>query len=124
MRSARSAFTTSKCRRHRRKSGVCSRTPEPRARPSEGREDRTMYNFTYHRPGSSREAQGLTGQAGEARFLAGGMTLLPAMKLRLAQPSDLIDLSRINDLKGISVTGSELRINAMTTHAEVAESPE
>jgi len=83
-----------------------------------------MYNFTYHRPGSSREAQGLTGQAGEARFLAGGMTLLPAMKLRLAQPSDLIDLSRINDLKGISVTGSELRINAMTTHAEVAESPE
>src|SRR5919205_1266344 len=83
-----------------------------------------MYNFSYHRPSSSREAQDLAGRAGEARFLAGGMTLLPAMKLRLAQPSDLIDLSRINDLRGISVSGPELRIKAMTTHAEVAASPE
>ena len=83
-----------------------------------------MYDFSYHRPGSTREAQDLAGKASEGRFLAGGMTLLPAMKLRLAQPSDLIDLSQIKDLKGISVSGSELRINAMTTHAEVAGSPE
>jgi carbon-monoxide dehydrogenase medium subunit len=83
-----------------------------------------MYNFTYHRPGSSREAQDLAAKASEGRFLAGGMTLLPAMKLRLAQPSDLIDLSQIKDLKGVSVSGSELRINAMTTHAAVAASPD
>jgi len=67
-----------------------------------------MYDFSYHRPGSTREAQDLAGKASEGRFLAGGMTLLPAMKLRLAQPSDLIDLSQIKDLKGISVSGSEL----------------
>ncbi len=83
-----------------------------------------MYSFQYHRPASTAEAEGLAAKATESRFLAGGMSLLPAMKLRLAQPSDLIDLSRIADLKGISVTGSEVRIKALTTHATVAASPE
>ncbi|HXV22966.1 MAG TPA: xanthine dehydrogenase family protein subunit M [Alphaproteobacteria bacterium] len=83
-----------------------------------------MHSFQYHRPTSTAEAEGLAQKASESRFLAGGMSLLPALKLRLAQPSDLIDLSRIGDLKGISVTGSEVRIKAMTTHATVAASPE
>ncbi len=83
-----------------------------------------MYSFAYHRPASAAEAESLAKKAGDARFLAGGMTLLPALKLRLAQVSDLIDLSRIPDLKGISVTGSEVRIGAMTAHAAVAASPE
>jgi carbon-monoxide dehydrogenase medium subunit len=83
-----------------------------------------MYSFAYHRPSSATEAEALAAKAGEARFLAGGMTLLPAMKLRLAQPTDLIDLSRLADLRGIKLTGSEVRIGAMTLHAAVAASPE
>jgi aerobic carbon-monoxide dehydrogenase medium subunit len=82
-----------------------------------------MYSFSYHRPSSSAEAQGLSKSA-DARFLAGGMTLLPAMKLRLTQPSDLIDLSRVAELKGIKAGGSEVRIGAMTPHAAVAASAE
>ncbi len=83
-----------------------------------------MYSFAYHRPGSATEAETLAAKASEGRFLAGGMTLLPAMKLRLSRPSDLIDLSRIADLKGLSATGSEVRIKAMTAHAVAAASPE
>ena len=83
-----------------------------------------MYSFAYHRPASAAEAETLAKKASDARFLAGGMTLLPALKLRLAQASDVIDLSRIPDLKGISVTGSEVRIGAMTPHAAVAASPQ
>ncbi|HVG81093.1 MAG TPA: xanthine dehydrogenase family protein subunit M [Methylomirabilota bacterium] len=83
-----------------------------------------MYSFAYHRPASAAEAEALAAKAGEARFLAGGMTLLPAMKLRLAQPTDLIDLGRLGDLRGIKVSGSEVRIGATTLHAAVAGSPE
>ncbi len=83
-----------------------------------------MYSFSYHRPASTQEADALAVKASEGRFLAGGMTLLPAIKLRLSQPSDLIDLSRLGDLKGLKVTGSEVRIGAMTPHAAVAASAE
>jgi carbon-monoxide dehydrogenase medium subunit len=78
-----------------------------------------MYSVNYHRAASVAEAAKLITQ-GDAKFLAGGMTLIPAMKTRLAAPSDLVDLSRIAELKGITVSGSTITIGAGTTHAEVA----
>jgi carbon-monoxide dehydrogenase medium subunit len=83
-----------------------------------------MYAFDYHKPRSLSEAADLLSAHPEARLLAGGMTLLPTLKQRLATPSDLIDLSGMPDLVGIEVTDSEIRIGAMTTHAAVAHSPE
>src|SRR5262245_4602905 len=83
-----------------------------------------MYAFEYHRPSSAAEAERLIGQTSEGRYLAGGMTLLPTLKQRLAQPSDLIDLSAIKDLKGITVSGSTVKIGAMTPHAAVDHSAE
>jgi carbon-monoxide dehydrogenase medium subunit len=81
-----------------------------------------MYDFNYHRPASLQEAKDIISANDEARFIAGGMTLLPTMKLRLAQPSDLIDLSGVEGLQGISDTGNSIEIGAMTRHAEVAAS--
>jgi len=78
-----------------------------------------MYSVTYHRASSVAEAAQM-GQTGEAKYLAGGMTLIPTMKARLAAPSDLVDISRIDDLKGIRVSGRDVMIGAATTHAEVA----
>jgi len=83
-----------------------------------------MYSFDYHKPRSLDEATALLADHPEARLLAGGMTLLPTLKQRLASPSDLIDLSGMPDLVGIQVSDSEIRIGAMTTHAAVAHSPE
>jgi len=83
-----------------------------------------MYSFDYHKPRSLAEAASLLADHPEARLLAGGMTLLPTLKQRLASPSDLVDLSGMPDLVGIQVTDSEIRIGAMTTHAAVAHSPE
>lgn len=81
-----------------------------------------MYEFSYHRPSSLEEARGLLEQNGEAMLLAGGMTLLPTMKLRLARPSDLVDLSWIDALAGIEDEESSIVIGATTRHAEVAAS--
>ncbi len=81
-----------------------------------------MYAFDYHRPQSLADASGKL-KSGAGRPLAGGQTLIPAMKLRLAQADTLVDLGAIADLKGITHHGDVLRIGAMTTHAEVAESP-
>jgi carbon-monoxide dehydrogenase medium subunit len=76
--------------------------------------------FTYHRPGSVNEAVKLLASLGEdARPLAGGHSLIPMMKLRLAQPEHLVDLGRIAALKGIRKDGSEIVIGAMTTQAEI-----
>ena len=83
-----------------------------------------MHNFTYHRPNDLDAAVALLREADEAKLLAGGMTLLPTMKQRLAAPSDLIDLSAIAALKGITVENNEVVIGAMTCHADVAASPE
>ena len=80
-----------------------------------------MYDFTYHRPSSLAEAAKLAA-SGEAKIIAGGMTLVPTMKQRLASPTDLIDLAGIGELKGIKVDGNTVTIGAMTTHAEVAHS--
>src|SRR4249920_3910776 len=72
--------------------------------------------FEYHAPRSVADAVKLLGSLGpDAKLLAGGHSLLPMMKLRFAQPSALIDLGRIPELRGIRQEGSELRIGAMTT---------
>jgi carbon-monoxide dehydrogenase medium subunit len=84
-----------------------------------------MYAFEYHRPSSLAEVASLLQAKPEAKLLAGGMTYIPTLKQRLAQPSDLIDLGGIAELRRIFVDrGSQLVIGAMTPHAEVAASKE
>jgi carbon-monoxide dehydrogenase medium subunit len=82
-----------------------------------------MYAFDYQRPDSVAAAASLLSASEEAKLLAGGQTLIPTMKLRLASPGEIIDLSRIADLKGIELKGNSLVIGATTTHATVANSP-
>jgi carbon-monoxide dehydrogenase medium subunit len=77
-------------------------------------------SFEYQRASSVQEAIALLGKNKDAKIIAGGHSLLPAMKLRLAQPSLVIDISRIGELKGISVNDSGMTIGALTTHAELA----
>lgn len=80
--------------------------------------------FDYHAPSSVAEAIGLLNQLGdEAKILAGGHSLLPMMKLRLAEPSHLIDLANIAELRGIDNQGDVIRIGAMTTENELIASP-
>ena len=83
-----------------------------------------MHAFQYHKPASSKDAVSLAGQKSEGRYLAGGQSLVQAMKLRLSSPSDLIDLGGVKDLTGIKVSGSSVEIGAMTRHADVAGSAE
>ena len=82
-----------------------------------------MYAFTYHRPTTVRQAINLLAKNEGAKLLAGGHTLIPTMKLRLASPTHLIDLSQIEGLSGIELKGRSIVIGAMTRHAEVATSP-
>jgi carbon-monoxide dehydrogenase medium subunit len=79
-----------------------------------------MYQTTYHRPSSVDEAVALFGKGSEAKYLAGGQTLIPVMKQRLAAPSDVIDLARIKELIGVDVTGDAVTIKAATPHYELA----
>ena len=79
-------------------------------------------NFDYAAPTSLKEALGLLA-GGDAKILAGGMSLIPMMKLRLASPEKLVDLSRVPGLSGITADGSTIRIGAMTTHHEIEDSP-
>ena len=81
-----------------------------------------MYNFTFHRPTTVRQAAGLLARNPDAKLLAGGHSLLPVMKQRLAQPSALIDLSLVEDLAGVELKGRSVVIGAMTRHADVANS--
>jgi aerobic carbon-monoxide dehydrogenase medium subunit len=83
-----------------------------------------MHDFAYHRPSSLADAAKKLASASEAKLVAGGMTLVPTMKQRLASPSDLVDLAGIAELKGIKVGAGTVTIGAMTTHAEVANSAE
>jgi len=83
-----------------------------------------MYNFEYHKPTSLDDALAKLKASDDAMLISGGMTLLPTMKQRLASPSDLIDLSGIDGLSGISRNGDTLTIGAMTCHADVASSAE
>jgi carbon-monoxide dehydrogenase medium subunit len=77
--------------------------------------------FEYSAAQTLDEALGLL-SSGDAKVLAGGMSLIPMMKLRLAAPGRLVDLSRVPGLKGIREEGAELRIGAMTTHYEIESS--
>src|SRR5579863_9908952 len=83
-----------------------------------------MRTFTYYRPFDLKQAAALMSNATDARFLAGGQSLIPALKQRLAAPAEIIDLRAISKLKGITVGRDVLTIGAMTRHAEVAASPE
>jgi carbon-monoxide dehydrogenase medium subunit len=81
-----------------------------------------MHAFQYHRPTTTKDALSLAAQKGEGRYLAGGQSLVQAMKLRLTAPSDLIDLGSIQDLKSLKVEGNAVVVGAMVRHAEVAGS--
>ncbi|CUA94092.1 FAD binding domain-containing protein [Pannonibacter indicus] len=81
-----------------------------------------MYETSYHRAASVAEAASLIAKADDGKLLAGGQTLIPTMKQRLAAPSDLIDIGQIAELQGITESGGTLRIGAGTKHADVAGS--
>ena len=79
--------------------------------------------FEYHRPGSVDEVIALLGKFGEdGRVIAGGHSLIPMMKLRLAEPAHLIDLKDVDTLRGIGEVDGTLRIGAMTTQAKLIAS--
>ena len=79
--------------------------------------------FDYVKPGSLSEALGLLAEAGEdARLIAGGQTLLATLNMRLSEPSVLIDITNLPELKGIRLEGECLRIGALTTHTEIEDS--
>jgi aerobic carbon-monoxide dehydrogenase medium subunit len=81
-----------------------------------------MYSFEYQRAQSVADAAKALGSKEEAKLVAGGMTLIPTLKQRLAKPSDLVDLGGIAELKGIKRDGNAVVIGAMTRHVEVATS--
>jgi carbon-monoxide dehydrogenase medium subunit len=83
-----------------------------------------MYSFNYIRAKSVADALAALGKCPEGKLLAGGQSLIAAMKLRLSKPSDLIDLGTIDELRGIKVDAKTITIGAMTRHADVAASPE
>ncbi len=83
-----------------------------------------MNPFAFHRPASVASAVQLRAARPEASYLAGGQSMLPAMKLGLAAPSDLIDLALLPGANGITLESGSLRIGAMTAHAVVAASAE
>ena len=81
-----------------------------------------MHDFVYHRPQDLTSAANLISGNPEAKLLAGGMSLLPSLKLRLAQYSDLVDLKSVATPQGINRDGDALVIGATTRHAQVAAS--
>ena len=81
-----------------------------------------MYQTTYHRPSSVDEAAAAFAKGTEAKYLAGGHTLIPVMKQRLAAPSDVIDLGKIKELIGIEASGDTLTIKAATAYFDIMQS--
>ena len=81
-----------------------------------------MYDFTFHRPETLDEAAKIFANADDGQFIAGGQTIVPVMKQRLAMPSDLIDLNEIPDIRGITVADGIVHVGATTRHADVAAS--
>jgi len=81
-----------------------------------------MYDFTYHKPTSVADAAALISKAEDGKLMAGGMTLIPTLKQRLARPTDVVDLGGVGGLTGIKKEGNAVVIGAMTTHAAVAHS--
>lgn len=82
------------------------------------------YQFNYRRAGSLKEAEILLGGNPDAKLLAGGQTLIAAMKMRLAQPSDLIDISGLKELSFIRAAKDAIAVGAGAKHFEVASSPD
>jgi len=82
-----------------------------------------MYEFKYQRPTSVRQAVNMLAKDPEAKLLAGGHSLLPVMKLRLAKPSALVDIGRVEGLNTIELKGRSIVIGALARHVEVANSP-
>src|SRR6266545_7710339 len=116
----RSAPRTWPCRRRPKSSGRRCRNQPIHARRLK---ENSMYSFTYHRPTTVRQAASLLAKNEDAKLLAGGHSLIPVMKLRLAKPSAIIDLSRVEGLSGIELKGRSIVIGAMAKHGEVANSP-
>jgi carbon-monoxide dehydrogenase medium subunit len=81
-----------------------------------------MYETIYHRPSSVDEAAALFAKGSESKYLAGGHTLIPVMKQRLAAPSDVIDLGKIKELVGIELSADALTIKAATTYFDILQS--
>ena len=81
-----------------------------------------MHQTTYHRPSSVDEAAALFAKGSESKYLAGGHTLIPVMKQRLASPSDVIDLGKIKELVGIELSADALTIKAATTYFDILQS--
>src|SRR3954462_7699110 len=108
----RSATTNSKCPRRQAASGMRFTVEREKA----------MYETTYHRPSSVDEAAAMFAKGSDSKYLAGGHTLIPVMKQRLAAPSDVIDLGKLKELIGIEPTGDGILIKAATTHYDVASS--
>src|SRR5260370_4599944 len=99
----------------------CQRRPVASGTPFRVERERAMYETTYHRPSSVDEAVALFGKGSESKYLAGGHTLIPVMKQRLASPSDVIDLGKIKELIGVEASGDTLTIKAATTHYDVVQ---
>src|SRR3954468_8019843 len=108
----RSATTISKCLRRPIASGMRSTAER----------EQKMYQTTYHRPSSVDEAAAAFAKGTEAKYLAGGHTLIPVMKQRLAAPSDVIDLGKIKELIGIELSADTLTIKAATTYFDIMQS--
>ena len=81
-----------------------------------------MYQFSYHKPATIEEAMGLFTNAEDGMYLAGGQTLIPTMKQRLAAPTDVIDLSAVGEMIGVEVSDNVVSVGALTRHDEVATS--
>ena len=81
-----------------------------------------MYDFSYSRASSPDEAVSKHGSSDDARYLAGGMTLIPVLKQRLDQPSDVVDLGELEDMRGITEDDGAIVVKAMTTHHQVNSS--
>jgi carbon-monoxide dehydrogenase medium subunit len=106
-----------------RQSVPLHRLQQHRARRRQRRGGAAVTPFAYLRAASLADAVARLGASGEARPLAGGMTLLPAMKHGLAAPGTLVDLGALEALRGVGFEHGQVRIGAMTTHAAVAASP-
>jgi carbon-monoxide dehydrogenase medium subunit len=83
-----------------------------------------MYETTYHRPSSVDEAASMFARGADSKYLAGGHTLIPVMKQRLASPPNVIDLARIKELVGIERSADTLTIKAATTYYDILQSAE
>src|SRR6266699_1898118 len=81
-----------------------------------------MYSFNYQKVKTVADAAKMLAKDGDAKLLAGGQSLIAAMKLRLAHPSEVVDLGLIRDLSGIKADSKAVTVGAMTRHAEVAAS--